>query len=151
MFNFLRKTGSDALKRISGRTDILEAGAAIAARVAAASAEDGQPAISDEEIANTYEAMTQMEQITSTFTDEQIQAAINKQFQRAKNPMGRVQLKKEVADIKNHDEETKILIFMIGVMAASSGGIDAKERNQLLADARLIGLSEGTANELIAA
>lgn len=145
MFGLFKKAAGDAVNKLSGKTDLLEAGFAIAARVAAK-----EGGIDDEEIVGAIEAAQGIDTLTAAFTPSQIEACAMKQFNRAKTPMGRVQLKKELEDVAKCSQDDKELIFMVGVMAAdASGGISAVEKEQLLADAKIIGL--GNAQELLAA
>lgn len=145
MFGIFKNKAVDSVKRLSGRTDILEAAAAIAARVASA---DGK--IEDEEIVAALEAIGSIDTITSAFSATQIENAVNKQFNRAKNPVGRIQLKKELTDITGSDEETRQLVFLVGVMAAQAvGGVGPEETARLKEDGKLLGL--GNVDELMAA
>lgn len=137
---------ADGAKRISGRTDILEAAAAICAGVSAA---DGK--IEDDEVAAAIEAVNSVEAITSAFTSTQIESALNKQFARAKNAVGRMQLKKEITDIAKSDEETRQLVFVCGVMAAQAvGGVGPEEQAKLREYGKLLELGSSV-EELMAA
>jgi tellurite resistance protein len=96
------------------------------------------------------EAAQLNETLTKAFSASEIEAAAMKQFQRAKSPMGRIQLKREIEQVASKDQETKELIFMVGVMVASAdNNISQKEKDVLLTDAKILGLHN--AAELIAA
>lgn len=145
MFGFLKSKGTEALNKATGRIDVLEAGFAIAARAAAA---DGT--VEESEIIAAIEAAQSIDTLRGVYTPQQLEEAAMKQFNRAKSIMGRNQLKNEIGDIANKDNDTKTNAFMIGAMAADAvGGIGPEEKASLLDSAKILGLSN--AQELLAA
>jgi tellurite resistance protein len=145
MFSIFKKAAADTFTKLSGKTDLLEAGFAIAARAAAA-----QDGIQDDEIVAAITAAQSIDSLKGAFTEAQLEAAAVKQFNRAKTLMGRNQLKKEIEDIRSYSDEDKELAFLIGAEAANAdGSIGPAERNSLLNDARILGLSN--ASSLMAA
>lgn len=145
LLNLFKKAGGDAVNRLSGKTDILEAGFALAARVAAA---DGK--IEEEEIVGAIEAAMSIDALKASFSPSQIEEIASKQFNRAKTIIGRNQLKREIEDVAGASQETKVDVFMVAAMAAEAvGGIGPEERTALLAGAKILGLTN--AEELLAA
>lgn len=136
MFKFLKSAVGDGINKVSGKTDVLEAGFALAARVAAA---DGK--IEDDEIVAAVEAAQSIDSLKTSFTPSQIEEAASKQFARAKSILGRNQLKRELEDVASHDLATRVDVFMIGAMAAEAvGGIGPEERTALEQGGKILGI-----------
>jgi tellurite resistance protein len=144
IFNMFKKNAADVAKRISGRTDILEAAAAMAARVAA---KDGKA--DNDEAGVALEAIKSIDLIAGAFSEEQIAAAVAKEWDLVSNPIKKFQTKKQIEDIKNADQEVKELVLLVGFMVAqATGGMGDDERQQLLSDAKLMNL--GNAAQVLA-
>lgn len=112
-----------AASKFSGRTDFLEAVCAGCALVAAA---DGE--ISDAEIEATTSAIAANGTLSGGFNSAEIAACADRMLKRAASGRtGRMQLQKEIEDIKADPEMCEsVVLAMLDV--ADQGGIDEAER-----------------------
>lgn len=142
--DIFRSKGADALNRLSGNTDFLEATCAAAVLVAAA---DGD--VSDEEIVAAIEGMQNNKALASAYNAAQIETEMMKQGKRAKTPSGRIQLKREITDIVAKDPSLREDVFMVAAdVAYADGNVSDAERRALNGIAQVLSLD---ANKLLAA
>lgn len=142
--DIFRSKGADAINRLSGNADFLEATCAAGVLVANA---DGS--ISDEEIVAAIEGMQNNKALSSAYTAQAIEAEMMKQAKKAKTPSGRVQLKREITDVVSKDPTLKEDVFMVAAdVAYADGTVSPEERKVLESIAGLLGVD---ANRLLAA
>lgn len=126
----------ETVKRLSGRTDVLEAGGAVVALVAAA---DGN--IEDEEIGVALDVLKSHDLLSKAFTGPEIEAAVEKQLKRAKTYTGRNTLFSDLVDIAKADEQTCSTVFLIGFdVAYADGTLQPAEKAVLLKVASKLGV-----------
>lgn len=124
MFGMFKAKADEAAKRVSGKTDVLEGGVAIAFLAAAA---DGS--VSDDELAQAIDSVKQNKLVGGAFTQTQIEEAINKQANRIKTPSGRVALQRELDDLAKYPIETREDIYLIGLdVAYADGSVSPEEK-----------------------
>ena len=129
MFGKLKEKLSGGASKISGKTDLLEGIAAMAALVSAA---DGE--IEDSEVGAILDALNAHATLSAAFKAPEIEAALNKQLGRAKGGMaGKLALKREIAEMKDknaHDELEMAFVIAIDV-SLSDGEMEPAEKKVL--------------------
>lgn len=138
MFGKLKEMMAGGGNKLAGKTDLLEG---LWAGVALTTYADGTA--DDAEIASAIEAMENHAVVGSAFKPHEIEAAGNKQLQRAKGGMaGKLALKRELAEAKakNTFEEMEMLLMICIDVAAVSGDIDEKEKAVLKEIGKIIGV-----------
>lgn len=137
IFGKMTEKFSGGAKRMSGKTDLLEAACAVTCLVGAS---DGD--FSDDEMATALDRLTTHDILSKAFTTTQIEQAFDKQVRRIKQgPSGRLGLRREVEEAKSKSSHDDLeMIFVIGVdVAAADGDVGDKEMSAL----RQIGVSLG--------
>jgi len=125
MLSIFAKRGKDIGNRVAGKTDALEAAAALGALVAGA---DGN--IGDDEQAATVKAIKTNEAVASAFTGMQIDQAVAKMFDKADggSRSGKLALWKEIDDVAGkNDAAINEFVLVAGMDVADKGGRDAAE------------------------
>jgi tellurite resistance protein len=117
MFSFLKGKAEEASKRLTGRTDALEAAGSAIALIAAA---DGS--ISDSEIDHGLTVAKSSKILSGAFTNTQIEEAVEKQLRRAGDRIGRAGLWREIDECAKLPADIRGDIFLIGVEVADEGG-----------------------------
>lgn len=128
-FNFLR-LGGNAVNKVAGRTDLLEAGGAIGALVAS-----GDGSISEDEVKATVQAIKTNEVVNKAFSPQQIEKEVLRQFDKADGGTfsGKRALWLEIDQVlaKNNDGDGEILLMIGADVAMKGGGIEEGERKVL--------------------
>ena len=140
MFAGLKNKLSGAGKRISGRTDLLEAVCASAALIAAA---DGS--ISDDEVAQALQVVQNNETLSSAFDARTIEQTMDKMLGRAKGGFsGRNGLNTEIAQVgsKGVHEENEIIYLIALDVAYADNDCGTKEKEVLSKLAKSLGINE---------
>ncbi|MCG7492405.1 tellurite resistance TerB family protein [Thalassobius sp. Cn5-15] len=140
MFGKLKEKLSGGAKRMSGRTDLLEAVCASAALVAAA---DGD--IDDIEIEATANAVTANKVLKDSFSTREIEACIDSMLARAQGRrVGKIGLWKEIEDVAGNHEDSEIVLLTAMDIADADGEVDPAEIKVLekLADKLSLKLSD---------
>jgi tellurite resistance protein TerB len=136
MFKGLKAKLGGSAKRISGRTDLLEAICAASALVAAA---DGD--VADSEIDAAIKSVTSNEALSTAFSNTEITGCIEKMLDRANGGrVGRRALMKEIEDVTASPEEGEIVLLTALDIADADGTIDDDERKVLDNIATVFGL-----------
>lgn len=136
MFDFAKDLVQGAMNKVSGNTDFLEAVCAGAALVAYA---DGSA--SDEEIAAALTAVDSSPTLLKAFRQNQIEQTMNQMLTKAKSgTVGRVQLKRELADVRNKPDIAEIVLCTIIDVASADGNIDEAEKRVIRDTATTFGL-----------
>ena len=136
LFDFAKDLVTKNLNKFSGNTDFLEAVCAGAAIVAYA---DGS--CSDEEVAQAMTAVEANPTLTASFKPSTIETTLQRMMDKVKSgSVGRVQLKRELADIRNKPDMAEIVLCTMIDVASASGDIDPKERTAIVDTARSFGL-----------
>lgn len=136
MFKALKAKLDGSAKRLSGRTDLLEAVCAGAALVAAA---DGS--IDDSEIEATIKAVTANETLNTAFGANEINGCIERMLDRANGGrVGRMGLMKEIDDIAGNQEDGEVVLLTAMDIADSDGEVDPEETAVLEKIAGRLGL-----------
>jgi tellurite resistance protein len=129
MFAKLKERMTGGVSKMSGKLDLLEGIAAMSALVSCA---DGD--IEDSEVEAVINSLAAHDTLSQAFTSSQMEAAVNKQFQRAKGGMaGKLGLKKEIdeAKSKNTSEEMEMALMIAIDVAMSDGEMEAPEKKVL--------------------
>ncbi|WP_126975604.1 TerB family tellurite resistance protein [Frigidibacter oleivorans] len=144
MFGLLKKKSEEAVRKMSGRTDFLEAVCAAAALVAAA---DGE--IEDGEIAATIKAVGANKALSSAFDQKTIESTMERMLQRAGGGrVGRSGLWTEIEDVlKDADMANAVVLTALDV-AEGDGEIEPAEKVVL---ERLAKIASVDLNRLMAA
>lgn len=122
-------SAANSTLKYGGNKDFLEAVCASSALVAAA---DGD--ISDDEISAAVETMKGNKTISGAFTIGEIERTMDDMLKRAKSMSGRASLMRELDDVKRRAtgddgaQQCEDIFLAAADVAASSGGIDAKEQ-----------------------
>lgn len=139
MFAGLKNKLGGAGKRMSGRTDLLEAVCASAALVAAA---DGN--IDDGEVAQALQVVQNNQALSSAFDARTIEQTMDKMLNRAKGGFsGRAGLQKEINDVANKgvfDDNEAVFLIALDV-ASADGDIGAKEKEVIAKLAKQLGVN----------
>jgi tellurite resistance protein TerB len=136
MFKNLKEKLSGGAKRMSGRTDLLEAVCASAALVAAA---DGD--IDDKEVAATVKAVKANEVLNSSFAPREIEACIDRMLDRAGGGrVGKLGLYGEIEDIQSSHEDAEIVLLTAMDIADADGSVSPEEKAVLEKIADNLGL-----------
>lgn len=136
MFKGLKEKLTGGAKRLSGRTDLLEAVCAGAALVAAA---DGN--IDDSEIEATAKAVMANETLNTAFDARAIEGCIARMIDRANGGrVGKVGLYKEIEDVAGNRDDGEIVLLTAMDIADADGNMDADERAVLDKIAAKVGL-----------
>ena len=136
MFKGLKSKLGGSAKRLSGRTDLLEAICAASALVAAA---DGS--VDDSEIDAAIKSVTSNESLNTAFSNTEITGCIEKMLDRAAGGrVGRRALMKEIEDVQASADEGEIVLLTALDIADADGEIDDKERKVLDDIASVFGL-----------
>ena len=139
MLGFLNKgAAKDLGNRVAGKTDILEAGAALGALVAGA---DGN--IGDDEQAACVKALKTNSVVTAAFQSFAIETAVAKEFDKADggSRSGKLALWKEIDDVAARgDRAICEFVLVTGMDVADKGGRDAAETAVLEKAAAKFGL-----------
>lgn len=125
MFDFAKDLVNGSINRLSGNTDFLEAVCAGAALCAYA---DGNA--SDDEVAAALTAVETSPTLLKAFRQNQIETVMNTMLTKAKSgTVGKVQLKRELADIRNKPDIAEVVLCTIIDVASADGSIgDAEAR-----------------------
>jgi tellurite resistance protein TerB len=139
MLGFLKEKLGGGAKRMTGKTDMLEAACATCALVGAA---DGD--FSDDEAAVSLERLTTHEALSGAFSTSQIEAAFDKQVKRIKQGMsGRIGLRREVEEARTKGKATRDdleMLFCIAIdVANADGSIEPAEMKVLRDIGTLLG------------
>lgn len=129
MFGKLKERLTGGVSKMSGKLDLLEGIAAMAALVSSA---DGD--LEDSEVEAVLNALASHDMISAAFTSSQIEAAVNKQFTRAKGGMaGKLGLRKEIdeAKSKNSTDELEMALMIAIDVAGADGDIEPAEKKVL--------------------
>ena len=131
MFKKLTERLTGGAKKLSGKTDLLEGIAAMAALVAVA---DGE--IEDSEVESALNALTTHATLGEAFSSAQIEQAFDKQLKRAKGGMaGKLALKREIEEAKSKNAADELeMAFVIAIDVASSDGQIESEEKKVLED-----------------
>ena len=136
MFKGLKEKLSGGAKRMSGRTDLLEAVCAAAALVAAA---DGE--IDDAEVDATAQAVTANETLNTAFSAREIEGSIQRMLDRANGGrVGKMGLYKEIEDVAGSAEEGEIVLLTAMDIADADGDVSPEEKTVLEKIAGKLGL-----------
>lgn len=136
MFKGLKDKLSGGAKRMSGRTDLLEAVCAGAALVAAA---DGT--IDDSEVEATAKAVMANETLNTAFDARAIEGCIQRMIDRANGGrVGKMGLFKEIDDIASNAEEAEIVLLTAMDIADADGSVSPEETAVLERIAGRLGL-----------
>lgn len=136
MFKGLKDKLSGGAKRMSGRTDLLEAVCAGAALVAGA---DGD--IDDSEVEATIKAVTSNETLNTAFGANEINGCIERMIDRANGGrVGKMGLYKEINDIAGSQEDGEIVLLTAMDIADADGSVDPEETKVLEKIASKLGL-----------
>lgn len=136
MLSFLKDKFSGASKRLSGRTDLLEAVCASAALVAAA---DGS--IDDDEIVATSRAVAANKVLKDAFDTRTIEATIDTMLKRAEGGrVGQAGLMKEIAEASSNHEDAELIMFTALDIAEADGEISPEETAMMEKIASKLGL-----------
>lgn len=125
MFGKFKELVGGGAKRMTGRTDLLEATAAAVALVASA---DGE--IEDSEVEVGVERLLTHTTLSAAFKQTEIEAVANKMLNRAKQGLtGRVGLKKEVeqATAKSTSDDLEMILCIAIDVARADGEIEPQE------------------------
>lgn len=137
MFGFLKDKLTGGAKRLSGKTDLLEAACAACALVGAA---DGD--YSDDEAATGLDRLMNHDVLSKAFTGTQIESAFDKQAKRVKQGMsGRIGLRKEIEEARTKSSTDDLeMIFCIAIdVANADGSIGDKEMTALRTIGKALG------------
>lgn len=138
MLNLLRAKLTGGAQRIAGKTDLLEGGAAMTVLTAMA---DGD--LTDTEAETALERLLGHDTLSAAFKPAQIEAAFDKQAQRARKGLsGKLALKREIDDLtsKATDEDREMMLAISLDVAMADGDISAPERKVLDEMAKRLGL-----------
>lgn len=136
MFKGLKDKLTGGAKRLSGRTDLLEAVCSGAALVAAA---DGT--IDDDEIEATIKAVTSNETLNTAFGANEINGCIERMIDRANGGrVGKMGLFKEIDDIAGNSEDGEIVLLTAMDIADADGDVSPEETAILEKIAGRVGL-----------
>lgn len=136
MFKGLKDKLSGGAKRMSGRTDLLEAVCAAAALVAAA---DGT--VDDSEIDATAKAVTANETLNTAFSPREIEGSIQRMLDRANGGrVGKMGLYKEIDDVAGNAEDSEIVLLTAMDIADADGEVSPEETAVLEKIAGKLGL-----------
>ena len=123
MFRGLKERLSGGAKRMSGRTDLLEAVTAGAALVAAA---DGK--IEADEIEATAKAVMSNETLITAFSPKEIEGSIQRMIDRANGGrVGQMGLYKEIDDISGVSDDAEVVLLTAMDIADADGSVDPAE------------------------
>lgn len=139
MFGKWKEKLSGGASKITGKTDLLEGIAAMAALVSAA---DGE--IEDSEVGAILDALQNHSTMSAAFKAPEIEAALNKQLARAKGGMaGKLSLKREIAEMKDKNPTDELeMAFVIAIdIALADGEIEPAEKAVLDGLGKSIGFS----------
>jgi tellurite resistance protein TerB len=138
MFGMLKEKLGGGAKRLSGRTDLLEATCAACALVAAA---DGE--IEDSELVATQEALVNHPTLSTAFKQSEIEATASKIFSRAKGTMGRIGLMKEIeqAKSKSTSDDLELILAVAVDISRADGEMEPQELAVLQKVANTLGLN----------
>ena len=137
MFGMLKDKLMGGAKKLSGKTDLLEAACAAVVLVGAA---DGD--FSDDEAAIGLERIMGNDAITKAFKQTEIEAAFDKQAKRAKSGIsGKIGLKKEIQEAMGKSgEDDREMIFCIACdVAGADGSVGDKELKALRDIGQMLG------------
>jgi len=136
MLKGLKEKLSGGAKRMSGRTDLLEAVCAAAALVAAA---DGS--VDDSEINATAKAVTANETLNTAFSAREIEGSIQRMLDRANGGrVGKMGLYKEIGDVADNAEDGEIVLLTAMDIADADGEVSPEEKAVLEKIAGKLGL-----------
>ena len=136
MFKGLKDRLAGGAKRMSGRTDLLEAVCAAAALVAAA---DGN--VDDSEIDATAKAVSANETLNTAFSPREIEGSIQRMLDRANGGrVGKMGLYKEIEDVAGSAEDGEIVLLTAMDIADADGSVDDAEKAVLEKIAGKLGL-----------
>lgn len=133
MFSALKNLMSSGANKVAGKTDYLEGTTAICALVAAA---DGT--IEDSEYEAAVNTILANKTLGGAFPEHVISARLERDFGKAKTRPGRLELKREIAEIKDH--ESREMALMTALEVADQGGISPVEETVLKEVADILGL-----------
>ncbi|MEM7602858.1 MAG: TerB family tellurite resistance protein [Verrucomicrobiota bacterium] len=137
MFKNIQAKLMGGAKRMSGRTDMLEAVCAACAWTAAA---DGS--IDDSEIDQSVKAVTSNETLNTAFGAREIEGCMERMIDRANGGrMGIRGLQKEIEDIKSNAEDAEMVLLAAMDVADADGNMDDDEVKVLEKIAKLLGLN----------
>ncbi|QIG70796.1 putative tellurite resistance protein [Rhizobium phage RHph_I1_18] len=119
--------------KVAGNTDYLEATSAFCALVAAA---DGN--IEDSEFDATVNTIKNNKTIGKAFSEDKITTIVEKHLNQAKTRPGRLELRRELGDLK--DFAVKEMVLMTALEVADQGGISDVEMKVLKEGAGILGL-----------
>lgn len=138
MFGMLKEKLGGGAKRMSGKTDLLEATCAACALVAAA---DGD--VEDSELASTQDALVNHPTLSAAFKQSEIEATASRIFARAKGTMGRVGLMKEIeqAKAKSTSDDLELVLACAVDISRSDGEMEKEELAVLQKIANTLGLN----------
>lgn len=123
MFKGLKDKLSGGAKRMSGRTDLLEAVCAGAALVAGA---DGN--IDDSEVEATAKAVVANETLNTAFSPREIEGCIQRMLDRANGGrVGKMGLYNEITDVASSAEDAEIVLLTAMDIADADGSVDPEE------------------------
>jgi tellurite resistance protein len=131
----LRDRLAGAGKRLDGKTDFLEG---VAAAMAYASMSGG---ISQDEFSEGVDAAMQVEILTANFKPHQIEAAINKMYDKGRKDTfsARAALLKEVREACDKMPEEKLTILYAALDAVKGDGVDDGEFKMIQDIAKITG------------
>lgn len=136
MFKGLKDKLTGGAKRLSGRTDLLEAVCAAAALVAGA---DGS--IDDSEVEATIKAVSSNETLNTAFGANEINGCIERMLDRANGGrVGKIGLYKEIDDIAGDAGDGEIVLLTAMDIADADGTVDPAETAVLEKIASKVGL-----------
>ena len=136
MFKGLKEKLTGGAKRLSGRTDLLEAVCAAAALVAAA---DGT--VDDSEIEATAKAVSSNETLNTAFGANEIEGCIQRMLDRANGGrVGKMGLYGEITDVAGSMEDGEIVLLTAMDIADADGTVDDAEKAVLEKIASKLGL-----------
>jgi tellurite resistance protein len=133
MFSALKNLLTSGANKVAGKTDYLEGTTAICALVAAA---DGS--IDDSEYEAAVNTIKANKTLGGAFPEHQISARLERDFDKAKTRPGRLELKREIAEVKDFD--SKEMALMTALEVADQGGISDDEMKVLKECAGIFGL-----------
>lgn len=136
MFASLKEKLTGGAKRLSGRTDLLEAVCAGAALVAAA---DGD--IDDSEVEATIKAVTSNETLNTAFDARSIEGCIMRMIDRSNGGrVGKMGLYKEIDDVASNAEDAEVVLLTAMDIADADGSVSPEETAVLEKIAGKLGL-----------
>lgn len=139
MFGKLKEKLSGGASKISGKTDLLEGIAAMAALVSAA---DGE--VEDSEVGSILASLQNHSTLSAAFSGPEIERAVDKQLSRVKQgAAGRLSLNREIAEMvgKNPTDELEMAFVIAIDVASADGEIEPKEKEVLEKFGKSLGFS----------